>query len=308
MGASSVRAHRRRPRSMPAATTGGDRVAPAELDPRRVAWQASVAFTSHGVRIGVRTNDPDTLRHLAGRLPPDAAPSAPDKGGRVYSLLAEPSSGDDGSFRYALYLESSLLGRAQEIGPIIDALEAWLDVHVAIRARRHVFVHAGVVGWRGRAIVLPGPSTCGKTSLVAALVRAGATYYSDEYAVLDVRGRVHPYPKPLAVREGGRRGKVRVSAATLGAVLGDEPLPAGLIAALRYRRGAAWRPHPLSSAEAVLALLASTIRARLEPQRVLPVLSRAARTSMAIEGRRDDAEGVAHRLLTCLDEETRRCR
>jgi hypothetical protein len=31
---------------------------------------------------------------------------------------------------------------------------------------------------------------------VAELVRAGATYYSDEFAVLDSRGRVHPFPRP----------------------------------------------------------------------------------------------------------------
>ena len=66
-------------------------------------------------------------------------------------------------------------------------------VHVANYAPDRVFVHAGVVAWRGRALVLPGTSFAGKTTLVAELVRAGAIYYSDEYAVLDEQGRVHPY-------------------------------------------------------------------------------------------------------------------
>ena len=64
-------------------------------------------------------------------------------------------------------------------------------------------MHAGVVGWNGRALLLPGRTLSGKTTLVAELLRAGATYYSDELAVLDARGRVHPFPKPLAIREKG---------------------------------------------------------------------------------------------------------
>ena len=43
-----------------------------------------------------------------------------------------------------------------------------------------------IVTWgRGRAIVIPGRTFSGKSTLVAELVRAGATYYSDEYAVED---------------------------------------------------------------------------------------------------------------------------
>src|SRR4051794_20574153 len=50
--------------------------------------------------------------------------------------------------------------------------------------------------------VIPRVSHSGKTTLVAALVRAGATYYSDEYAVFDAQGSVHPYARPLGIRDG----------------------------------------------------------------------------------------------------------
>ena len=42
------------------------------------------------------------------------------------------------------------------------------------------------------------------------LVRAGATYYSDEYAVFDSRGRVHPFAQQLAQRlgDGADEGEV----------------------------------------------------------------------------------------------------
>ena len=47
-----------------------------------------------------------------------------------------------------------------------------------------------------------------------ALGRAGALYYSDEYAPLDGEGFVHPYPKPLSLRKGG--GHIDHDVASLG--------------------------------------------------------------------------------------------
>ncbi len=61
-------------------------------------------------------------------------------------------------------------------------------------------MHAGVVGWRGRAILIPGRSGTGKTSLVAALVEQGAVYYSDDYAPIDADGRVRSYARAPSVR------------------------------------------------------------------------------------------------------------
>ena len=87
-------------------------------------------------------------------------------------------------------------------------------------------MHAGVVGWKGWALVLPGKSGAGKTTLVAELIRAGATYYSDEYAVLDERGRVHPYARPLAVRVDGWRQRRRTPE-WFGARRGTRRCPSG---------------------------------------------------------------------------------
>src|SRR5262249_29657438 len=82
----------------------------------------------------------------------------------------------------------------------LDVLESELQLAVARYAQPDVFVHAGVVSIGGQAIVLPGRSGAGKTTLVRALVAAGARYYSDEYAVLDALGRVHPYARRPSVR------------------------------------------------------------------------------------------------------------
>jgi len=82
-----------------------------------------------------------------------------------------------------------------------------MSTHIAETAHDRFFVHAGVVGWNGRAIVIPGQSKIGKTTLVEEFLRIGATYYSDEFAVFDRRGYVHPFARPLRVRTDGLQRK-----------------------------------------------------------------------------------------------------
>ena len=115
--------------------------------------------------------------------------------------------------------------------------------------RQKLFLHAGVVGWRGLAIVIPGPSLTGKSMLVAELVRRGAVYYSDKFAVLDDTGAVHPYRRALVLR-GQRKNGAERSRLIREDV--DGPLHIGLIVATPYREGTAWRPTVLRGARAVL--------------------------------------------------------
>jgi hypothetical protein len=163
-------------------------------------------------------------------------------------------------------------------------------------------VHAGVVSWHGRAIVIPGRSFSGKTTLVQALIQAGATYFSDEYAVFNNTGRVHPCRKSLSIRSPGALRQKRVlvrKERTLGLAT---PITVGLIVVTQYRPGAQWLPRVLSPGEAVLALIDNTLMARLRPQFTLRVLKEVAMRAIALESERGDALGVAAELLACFDE------
>jgi hypothetical protein len=72
---------------------------------------------------------------------------------------------------------------------------------------RHSFllsVHAGVVAFGPECVLLPAIAGSGKTTLTAALVHAGATYFTDEIALIDDRTLiVTPVPLPLTVKDGG---------------------------------------------------------------------------------------------------------
>ena len=271
----------------------------AKLD--RLGWAAGTALTAYGVRVGVRVDDPRVLGHVAERLPPGWRPSASPQVARLYSLIA--GAGGDGSFRRfrLLYAGAELIARSLDAEAVFERFESDVRVYVAERAPRRVFVHAGVVGWKGRAVVIPGRSLSGKTTLVAELVRAGADYYSDEYAVFDLAGRVHPYARPLAVREGGGLGQTRRRVEEFGGRAGKEPLPVGLVVVSRYEPGASWRPRQLTPGECTLELLANTVPARRNPARALSALTRAAAGVAALVGPRGEAALVARSILKSLE-------
>ena len=60
-----------------------------------------------------------------------------------------------------------------------------LDDAVVHRMKMFRAVHAGALLIDGKALLLPGTSHAGKSSLVAELLRRGASHFSDEYALID---------------------------------------------------------------------------------------------------------------------------
>jgi len=243
-------------------------------------------------------NDPAILERLPGYLPPLCEPAAAAALDALCSLHVAPGRLEHGCRRvHRLYLDGRRLTRTLDGDEAFAVLESALEMSVSLNARGVVFVHAGVVGWRDRAIVIPGRSRSGKTSLVASLVRAGATYYSDEFAVLSPDGRVHPYPRALSIRQEGLLRRRRCPAAELGACTGTEPLPVGRIVLTKHQDGARWRPRPLSPGLAVLGLLDNTLLARVQPEFSLTVLRRAACGATAVKSPRGEAREVVRFLL-----------
>jgi hypothetical protein len=267
----------------------------------RLGWAAGVSFTSYGLRIGIRVNSPIVLDQLTDRLPPGWKPTTSTIVDRLYSVIAGgPSTRANVRLFHLLYAGAVRLSRTLEFRELLDALESDLQLYVAEMARRRLFVHAGVVGWEGRAIVLPGRSFSGKSTLVAALVRAGASYYSDEFAVFDAKGFVHPYPRALAIRDNGGGPPARYAVAALGGRCSGKPLPVGLVAVTQYKAGARWQPRPLSSGKAVLALLANTVSIRRQPGTALAELKQVAAQARALKGMRGEAADIVGSLFNAL--------
>ena len=264
----------------------------------RLGWAVGFSLKSYGVRIGIRSNDPSALDRVCRHLPSEWENASSSVVDRVYSILIG-GKGPRANVRRLnlLYGDHVQLARSLDLDSVFETFESDLRLFVAELAKHRVFVHAGVVGWKGKAIVIPGRSYSGKSTLVAELVRAGATYYSDEYAVLDSRGRVHPFSKPLELREEGEFRQTKITAAELGGHSGTKPLPVGLVLMTQFKNGARWRPRKLTAGKGVLEMLFNTVSARRSPEKALATLQRVAAQAEVLKGVRGDARAVAPAVL-----------
>src|SRR3954452_23002185 len=206
--------------------------------------QNRITFEAFGVSISLEVSSPELLARVRPVLPPGRRPceSVPEE--HEFRLITR----DGVSYRVE-HPGASLAGSC-DLDVALGVLDAELRTFVATGAPDHIFIHAGVVAFDGRAIVIPGPSFSGKTTLVAECVRAGALYYSDDLAALDRDGLVHPYPKPLSMRVNGF-SQIDHDVAMLGGTAGTRAIPVGSIIFGQYRPGAAWRPRHVSPGDAV---------------------------------------------------------
>lgn len=272
----------------------------AKLD--RLGWAAGKSFSSFGVRFGVRANDDSILETLDELLPPSTKEASAPVVDHLYSLIGGRAKPGSKVRPLSLaYWNLERIARTRSVDDMLEAFASHLQLTVAEYAPRRVFVHAGVVGWKGKAIVLPGRSFAGKTTLVTELIRAGATYYSDEYAVFDERGRVHPYTRALGIRENGSFNSNKVRPEKLGACLGIKPLQVVLVISTAFKKDARWRPRTVSQGKGVLELLANTVSARSRPENALKVLHEALSTSRTLKGARGEAAEVVDSILRLVE-------
>ena len=267
----------------------------------RLGWVSGFCFRSFGVDIGIRSNDPQTLQRFVEHLPPYWESIKTPAVDRVYSILHRNGTGAGSRRLSMVYLNGQRLVRSDDLNELCSAFESNIRLYVAEFAKDRVFVHAGVVGWKGQAIVVPGRSYSGKSTLVAALVRAGATYYSDEYAVIDPDGRVHPYFKPIELRTEGTYKQRKFDVSSMGGHVGTESLPVGLVLMTKYKSGATWRPKKLTSGKSVLELLDNTVSARRDPEAALSTLRQVVAGAEIVKGPRGEAERTVPAILRRLD-------
>jgi len=243
-------------------------------------------FESHGVIAEASTDDEVLFGRLEEALPPGWRPAT----GRPQARICAHREG-------LVAVDGEVVARSNGDPEVtLITLSSTVRHYVAMLAPAHVFIHAGVVCVEDAAILIPGSSGSGKTTLVDALVHAGASYYSDEYAVVDAAGLIHPYAKPLSVRGPypGPGWPVPVPESRVATT----PIRAGLVVITSYEEGAEWQPEELSGGEGAIALLQHAIAARSRPGHVLAAVSLLARDARVISGPRGEAAAVARALLT----------
>ncbi|MCY7346008.1 MAG: hypothetical protein LH614_07270 [Pyrinomonadaceae bacterium] len=262
--------------------------------------EGQISFKAFEVKIGIVCAEENLLRMIAFQLseifPNGFEPIETREIEYNFSIRARTSGALD------LYRneEKVLNGTSRENFP--EALESQLRVTIAEFAVGKVFLHAGVIGWKGRAIVIPARSFAGKTTLVAALVRKGALYYSDEFAVLDAEGNVQPFPKMLSIRgiiDDYRQ--VNCPVESLGGIAGSQTLPVGMVLICEYdfKRNTEKnrKPEILSRGEGIMEILPHTLPLRNNPKFTLEVLNKLASRAIIVRIVRSEADSFAVWLL-----------
>jgi hypothetical protein len=172
-------------------------------------------------------------------------------------------------------------------------VESELALFAAERLARQVAVHSAVIVHEGIALIVPGASFVGKSTLCVVAAAAGLTVLSDEYALVDPgSGEVTGWPRPVRVRNSD--GTLE----RLDLVTESDPVEVGLVALVGFQPGSGNDWHPISAAEVTVGLMANTVCARSRPDASLDAALSIARTAKAVGGVRGDAGEALRALIT----------
>ncbi len=258
-------------------------------------WTAGVAFTHARVKVGIRVSNGSIFGAVRGSLPPGIEPVTSPDVDFLYSVTEEPN-GSGAAPAYTVYSDVVPIVRTTNLERAINTLTGDLERLAVEAGQGRLIVRAGAVGWEGKGILILGPRSSGRSTLVAGLLWAGAQYYGDELTVLDPQGRIHPFVRPLSLKCGP--GAEPVHLADLGATAGDDPLPIGAMIATAYRPGTTWVPRGLKLAEAAAMLTASAVTGKRQPDTVRPAFEKMLRGVRKFLGDRGEAGEVIFRILS----------
>jgi len=245
-----------------------------------------------GVNIELQTSAPNLLQSFLSLLPGPVKDTSAQP--QVTFAIAESEQPES----YRVVLNGTVLHAAIHSEDLLHFIERRIVEVVALLTGEQIFVHAATVVWQNQAFLFPGQSWSGKSTLAMALVKAGATYYSDEYAVLDAVGNVYPYRSVPNLRNDLGRDiqeqlvhEVRSSREPLPA------LPVGMVVLSRYSRGGVWAPRALTCRETLFGLLENTIAFRYKPDLSLKVLTQVSIRARGFRSERGDAQAAASAIL-----------
>lgn len=274
-----------------------------EFELEKAKWKYTFAFESYGVKIGIRSNNEKLITECRESLsfvfPTGWREIKFDEQAHLFSVHL-PKNKKQNSYIY----KNDEQVVVQSAGSFkFDALESQLRLTVAEFAENFVFLHAGAVAYNKKAIIIPGVSFSGKTTLVAELSKRGLEYYSDEYAVIDKKGLLHPFSKKLSMRGIiDDYTQLDIPVEEMGGKKGIKPVEIGMILVTKYKKNARFKPERISSGQGIIESIANSVSVRQNPQLVLQTLSIVVAGAKVIKTNRTEAGKFADKFLAYLEQ------
>ena len=259
------------------------------------------AIESFGVKLSIfcaREDILNEIRERVGKILPEGFYREIAPRSAVHTFSVRQSR----AFEFVLFKGRRKIEYGSEKEIVLKYFDWQIRLTIDEYAADRVFLHAGVVAWKEKAIIIPAKSFGGKTTLVKALTKLGAQYYSDEYAVLDSEGFVHPFPKMLSVRSvPGEYAQTDLAVESFGGVRGTKPLPVALVLITEFETGAEWQPQILSEGAGIMEMLSHTIPIRYNPKFSLKVLNNTVNRAIIVKTKRGEANDFALKLLSFFE-------
>jgi hypothetical protein len=167
---------------------------------------------------------------------------------------------------------------AGSLDQAIEQVETALRTAVFRATTWDLALHAASVGLGESAVLLPGQTGCGKSTLAAALLLRGHSHLTDDLALLSSAAEVRPLPLPVVLKAGSwpalpalARQLVHRPAHLRGGQkvrywlppseqIARRSLPVRLIAQPHYRAGARLDVTPMDPLETIATLIAAPLR------------------------------------------------
>ena len=125
---------------------------------------------------------------------------------------------------------------------------------------------------------------------------------SDEYAVLDVDGMVHPFERDLGVRPSAAEPAVPTDPGSFGGSRSTTPVEAGLVVFTGFVENGEWRPEQMTLGNAILESVPQVIPFSFNTEFVLKVLNTTFNRAIIVRSDRGEARSAAPKILEFFDE------
>ncbi|MEM1111639.1 MAG: hypothetical protein AAGI11_07005 [Pseudomonadota bacterium] len=194
-----------------------------------------------------------------------------------------------------LFIDGQLQKRCKDQETAIRSLIADLHLQAALRATSALFLRASAVELNGQTILIVGSPQSGRSTLALTLLAEGAKYISDSFVVIDLDGRIEPYPIDLCLHMGEDDTRY-ITPSKLSFSIASAAHYAHRVIDTAYKPETAWAPKAIKGGAVIETMLPHCASVSLTRAELKTWLKQAFGETLCLSGPRGEANEIAATL------------